>query len=139
MNSFRRHIKLGSSLALIALAFQFVFACGHTHVAQERLAPVLASPFQFALLLPGVVTENGVLLRQKQEPAGKHDHDPLRPLTDTCTICAVIAMAASALCSMPPGLLPPATATFRYLPSVAEFAHIAASQRPFQPRAPPLS
>jgi hypothetical protein len=120
MNWFRKHVKSGSRLALLALAIQFALSFGHFHGEMLRAAPAL----QAALANAGV-----------QSPA---DHDTDRHGTD-CAICAVLSLANNFLSVSPPllelpqavGLPPPASRT--------EFAHLGSVRTAFQSRAPPVS
>jgi hypothetical protein len=120
MNWFRRHIQQGSRLALLALAVQLVLSFGHFHAsAQPAPADVSVSSEQ----LPG------------SAPVPGHQHHPV----DDCAICAVMALAGTALAGTPPILLLPQAAEFLYLVTDAEFAHLGDLDDAFQPRGPPLS
>jgi hypothetical protein len=118
MKWFRSNIKHGARLALLALVVQFALSFGHFH-------PVAAQT------LPGV---ESVL---QQLPASNHDSDQ-RP-GDVCAICAVVALACTALLAAPPVLPLPQVVTPRWLTADATFACPNSARRAFQPRAPPLS
>ena len=157
MNWFRRHIRTGSQLALLALAFQFIFAFGHVHPVQaqatQKASPSQASPFQVSLspaalysgsqsfgeLISAVIeVENGGVLTSL--PASDdHDHRTHRPLTDICGICAVVAMSATALFSSSPILHLPEAVTLLYRVADAGLKHLDPGHGPFQPRGPPTS
>ena len=120
MNWFRKHVKYGSRLALLALAIQFALSFGHFHGEMLRAAPVL----QAALADAGV-----------QSPA---DHDTDRHGTD-CAICAVLSLANNFLSASPPLLELPQAVSLRPLASRTEFAHLGSVHTAFQSRAPPVS
>ena len=138
MDWFRRHIRTGSRLALIALALQFVLTFGHAHPARtQTLTPKLS---YIELVAAAVDAENGGFdLAQQNRPADDHDRQPDHPLTDACAICAVVAMAASALVGTSPILHLPEAISFLYRATDAGFAHLDPAHGPFQPRAPPAS
>jgi hypothetical protein len=121
MKWFRRHIQHGSRLALLALTLQLVLSFGHFHAsAQTASADVSVASVQ---LPPG------------SAPAPGHQHQP----ADDCAICAVIALAGTALSATPPLLLLPQAAEFLYVVTDAEFAHLGDFDDAYQPRGPPLS
>jgi hypothetical protein len=120
MKWFRRHIQYGSRLALLALAVQLVLSFGHFH-ASARAAP---SDAPIA----------SVQLPQGSEPAPGRQHP-----VDDCAICAVMALAGTALAATPPILLLPQAAEFLYIVTDAEFGHLGDLDDAFQARAPPLS
>jgi hypothetical protein len=117
MNWFRSNIKQGSRLALLALAIQFGLSFGHFH---PIAAPAAA----------------GQSIQQQQLPSSDHDSDQS---DDHCAICAVMALAGTALFATPPVLPLPQPAEYRYLAADASFVHLNAVRLAFQPRAPPLS
>jgi hypothetical protein len=117
MHWFRSNIRHGAWLALLALAVQLVFSFGHFHGVAAQAAPSIQSD-------------------QQRLPAPNHDSD--QP-SDPCAICAVIALANTALFATLPVLLLPQAVEFLYLTANAAFAHLNSASSPFQPRAPPLS
>jgi hypothetical protein len=123
MKWFRSNIKQGSRLALFALAIQFVLSFGHFHGVAHAASTV---PSIASLSAPS-----------SSQPAPDQDSD--RHANDGCAICAVIAMANTALFSAPPLLRLPEAAEFLYLTTDAEFVHLNAVRVAFQPRAPPIS
>jgi hypothetical protein len=134
----RKHVKLGARLALFALAVQFVLSFGHFHRAQAA-APALqtaTSQADFLRAADHVAQDAASLSAHKQQPWHPDNHP--QP-ADGCAICAVMAMANSALFAMPPVLLLPQAIELLQLATEAGFAHLGAGRRAFQSRAPPLS
>jgi hypothetical protein len=118
MKRFRSNIKHGSRLALFALAVQFALSFGHFHGIAARAAPFIQSV-------------------QQQLPASDHDSD--QQPGDSCAICAMIALAHTALFAAPPALPLPQATELKYLTTDVAFGHLNAVRCAFQPRAPPLS
>lgn len=118
MKWFRSNIRLGARVALIALAVQFALSFGHFHGIAAQAAPAIQSA-------------------QQQLPASNHDSD--QQPGDSCAICAVIALANTALFATPPVLLLPQAVELLRLVTDAEFVHLNSLSVAFQPRAPPLS
>ena len=126
MKWFRSQIKLGSRLALFALAVQFALSFGHFHgIATAQAAPAV----QF-----GVAASDTA---DRQPPASNHDSD--QHPNDGCAICAVIALANAMLSSTPPLLLLPQAVEFFYRVTDAEFVDLNPVRVVFQPRAPPIA
>jgi hypothetical protein len=121
MKWFRERIKQGSRLALFAFAVQLVLSFGHFHAIAQS-SPAEAS-------IASVQQPVG------SEPSPGHQHHP----ADDCAICAVMALAGTALAATPPILLLPQAAEFLYIVTDAEFAHLGDLDDAFQPRGPPLS
>jgi hypothetical protein len=120
MSWFRSNIKRGSRLALLALAIQFVLPFGHFHGVAAQASPVVQS--QTALTQPSSSPD------EDQQKSG-----------EPCAICAVMALASTALSASPPLLLLPQAVEFFYLATEAEFLHLDHCSLSFQPRAPPAS
>jgi hypothetical protein len=118
MNWFRSNIKHGSRLALLALAIQFALSFGHFHGVAAQAAPTIQSEIQ-------------------QQPAS-NDSDQQQP-AEPCAVCAVMALANTALFATPPLLLLPQAIESLYLITDAAFVHLDHSRVAFQPRAPPAS
>jgi Protein of unknown function (DUF2946) len=114
----RSNIRHGARLALFALAVQFALSFGHFHGIAAQAAPSIQSA-------------------QQQLPASNHDSD--QQPGDSCAICAVIALANTALFATPPVLLLPQAVERLYLTTDAAFVHLNSASSAFQPRAPPLS
>jgi hypothetical protein len=130
---FRKHVKHGSRLALLALVIQFALSFGHFHAIA---APAIATGLTQADLdhAPIVVAPN-TASEAAQQPS---NHDTDRPL-DPCAICAVISLANNLVFSAPPLLVLPQPIELLYLTVDAEFAHLNSVHPAFQSRAPPAS
>jgi hypothetical protein len=142
MNWFRSNIKHSSTLALLALAIQFVLSFGHFHAVAARAAPTIYSGTQAIAVTTNVTralaAPDAALLSiqgQRQAPKPASDHDT----SDACAICAVIAMAHAVLFSTSPLLEQPQAVELRYLTTDAEFIELNSASVAFQPRAPPIS
>jgi hypothetical protein len=133
MNWFRANIKHGSRLALLALALQFGLSFGHFHPGAAQAAGLAAAQADMiaALATPDAAEPSAQL------PASHNDSD--QHPGKNCAICAVIAVAGTALFATPPILLPPHAVALSYLISDAEFVHLNSARLAFQPRAPPAS
>jgi hypothetical protein len=139
MNWFRSNIKHGSRIALVALAIQFALSFGHFEGIGAQAGPSLQSgpalsDLFYANSLPA---PDAVSQPAQQQPASDHDSD--QQPSDACAICAVIAMANSALFATPPPLLFPQAVEFLYVTADAELVHLNSARVVFQPRAPPIS
>jgi hypothetical protein len=139
MKWFRSNIRLGTRLALVALAFQFMFSFGHFHGVAAQAAPAILSSLSQsdAAHANGVPGPDTVGLPDRQTPAP--DHDSGKEPNDACAICAVMAMANTVLFATPPLLLLPQAVEFSYLTTDAEFVHLDSARVAFQPRGPPFS
>ena len=137
MDWFRKHIRHGSRLALFALALQFVLAFGHSHQAHAQTAA--PAPLSYIELVAAAIdAEYGGALAAVPAP----DDPPPRqhhPLSETCSLCAVVAMTANALFGSPPILHLPEAVAFLHRATDAGFIHLDPTHVAFQPRAPPLS
>ena len=120
MNWFRKHVKSGSRLALLALAIQFALSFGHFHAEIARAAPAMQA---------------GLAEAAAPSPA---DQDSDRHNAD-CAICAVLSLANNFLFAAPPHLDVPQVAGLLRLASGAEFTHAGSPHPAFRSRAPPLS
>jgi len=121
MKWFRDNVRGGAKLALFALAVQLVLSFGHVHLDKANAAPVIAS----------AVTA--------QAPSTPSPDPQKHRAADPCAICAVMAMAGTALFSAPPILQLPQAAAFVYAATRAEFGHLDAISGAAQPRGPPAS
>jgi len=140
MNWFRKHLRHGSRLALLALAIQFALSFGHFHSLAAQAAPAIQTnvtdaDFAYAAGLTAPTAADEVA--QKQQPSTP---DTDRQPADACAICAVISVAGNLLFATPPLLLQlPQAVEFLYLTTDAEFVHLNAICPAFQSRAPPAS
>jgi Protein of unknown function (DUF2946) len=113
----RSNIRLGARAALLALVVQLVFSFGHFHAVTAQVAPSIQSTQQ----LPA--------------PAPDSDQHP----DDFCAICAVIALASTAMAAAPPALPTPQAIELPRRTTNTAFLHLYATRTAFQSRAPPLS
>jgi len=134
---FRKHIKQGSRLALVALAIQFALSFGHFHGIAAQAAPAIQTGLtQADLAYVGTsAARDGAEAARKQQPATPDTDQP----TDVCAICAVISLAGNVLFATPPLLQLPQAAELLYLTTDAEFVHLNPVHPAFQSRAPPVS
>ncbi|WOH48288.1 DUF2946 family protein [Bradyrhizobium sp. sBnM-33] len=140
MNWFRKHLKLGSRLALFALAIQFALSFGHFHgTAAVQAAPAAQSGLADAdLAIAATLAERGTHSEaaQRQQPAG---HDDDHHTAKICACCAVLSLANNFLFATPPRLELPRAVELLYLTTDAEFAHLGSLHPAFHSRAPPVS
>jgi hypothetical protein len=141
MKWFRANIKHGSRIALLALAIQFVLSFGHHHGAAALAAPAVAMQASDTGGAKTPATEDATVRDSAKAaatspagPASSHDQE-----SDTCAICAVMALAGTVLFTEPPVLLLPEAYHFLYLTTDAEFNHLKSRHIVSQPRAPPAS
>src|SRR4051812_44826823 len=138
MNWFRKNLKLGSRLALLALVLQFALSFGHFHAFAVQAAPAnQTSPTKAAPASGEAVLSQDTATEavRKQQPSD-HDRDHL---ADSCAICAVISLAGSALFAAPQVLLLPQPVDLLYLAIEAGFLHLQSAHSAFHSRAPPFS
>jgi Protein of unknown function (DUF2946) len=136
MNWFRKHVKSGSRLALLALAIQFALSFGHFHHEAARAAPATEAVTAGVVLVANTTAP----AEQAQPEAAQQpsDHDSARHVID-CAICAVLSLAHHSLLATPPLLdLPRAVELLRHAVG-AEFAHLDTFRTAFRSRAPPVS
>jgi hypothetical protein len=113
----RANIKLGARVAAFALAVQFVLSFGHFH----QVAAQSARSIQFTQQLPA--------------PSHESDQHP----DDFCAICAVVALAGTAVAAAAPTLPSPQAIELPRRITDTAFRHLYATHTAFQSRAPPLS
>jgi hypothetical protein len=130
MKWLRSNIRIGSKLALFALAIQFVLSFGHFHGS----ALASADAGQPGLHAAAHLAASPVAIRLKTP-----DHEPAGQPADDCAICAVAALANTMVVATPPYLLAPEVAAFRYLTVDTAFTELNAARVAFQPRAPPIA
>jgi hypothetical protein len=115
----RQNLRIGSHLALFALAIQLVLSFSHVHLDGLNLAP--------QQVVVQAVDQPGAPL-----PEGPSKHDAL------CPICLSIQLAGATLQPAPPVLALPEAA--QWTPPVATVAFAAAwNTSSFNARAPPLA
>ena len=135
MTWFRKHVKTGSRLALLALAIQFTLSFGHFHGEVARGAPAIQTGLADAAVAATLAAQEA-LPEAAQQPS---NHDTAPPASD-CAICAVLSLANNFLFATPPSLeLPQAVALRHQTTTGAEFAHLGPLHPAFQSRAPPIS
>jgi hypothetical protein len=118
MRRFRSNRRLGSGLALLALALQLLLTFGHVHgfpsaSLDTRLSSAVAAN-----------DKSG-----SGDPARKADFD--------CPICVLIHMSGTSTPSVAPELPLPAAVDFVTLRPRAELALASQPQLPYKVRAPP--
>jgi hypothetical protein len=130
MKWLRSNIRVGSKLALFALAIQFLLSFGHFH--GSALASADAGQ-------PGLHTAAHLAASHVAARLKTSDHEPAGQPADDCAICAVVALANTMVVATPPDLLAPQVAAFRYLTVDCAFTVLNAAHVAFQPRAPPIA
>ncbi|HEY2134452.1 MAG TPA: hypothetical protein VGH49_01105 [Xanthobacteraceae bacterium] len=120
----RSHIRLGSRLALFALAVQIVLAFGHVH-------PFGVVPAAAKSAVSGLAVGSGQSV--VRPPADQ----PNRSADSDCPICALIQMAASSAPSAPPALPLPQDFGLVGPQPTADVVLAALPQFLFRARAPP--
>jgi hypothetical protein len=138
VNWFRKHVKTGSRLALLALAIQFALSFGHFHGEVARAAPVAQAQAGLAdadLAIAATLATQAAQSEAAQQPS---NHDTDQPTSD-CAICAVLSLANNFLFATPPLLELPQAVELLYLTTGAEFAHLSSLHPAFHSRAPPVS
>jgi hypothetical protein len=113
----RSNIRLGGRLALFALTVQALLSFGHFHAIPAQTTPSIQSSQQ----LPG--------------PSHDSDQHP----DDFCAICAVMALASTAVAATPPALPQPPTFEHARLTTEASFTAPRSMYAAFRSRAPPIS
>jgi hypothetical protein len=137
VNWFRKHIKHGSRLALLALAIQFALSFGHFHaVAAPAITTGLTQVDLNHAPPPGAPDAASEAAQQQPQPPSNHDSDRQG---EACAICAVISLANNLVFSTPPLLELPQAVEFLYLTTDAEFVHLRSVHTAFRSRAPPAS
>jgi hypothetical protein len=148
MKWFRSNIRLGSRLALFALAIQFLLSFGHFHGSSAHAASAPAD-----LQPSGLHQTTGFAatpLDASERASLANASGPVRSRTssgdapggqpgDDCAICAVMALANAMVDAAPPYLPAPQAAAFSFFAVDAGFADLNSARVAFQPRAPPIS
>ena len=143
MNWFRSNLRLGSRLALVALAIQFALSFGHFHAADR---PIVSAPTEPAVQVEAVQVEAGHVEAGHVElsafatrPATPSHHEPAGQASDDCAICAVMALAHAMVVATPPDLPVPPDARLLAASGTAAFFGVTPAAVAFQPRAPPAA
>jgi hypothetical protein len=120
MDWFRRHVRLGSHLALLALAIQLALTFSHVH---------LGSTAQAHEYFKSAAVNGGGGPTPPKLPAANH--------ASLCAVCTLLQLAASLVCSEAPALAPPQQ--FNLTPPTAQIilSMAGTSHLPFNARAPP--
>jgi hypothetical protein len=122
MRWFRRHIGLGSRLALFALTVQLVLSFGHVHVG--KIAPAAA--------------KGAISLAQTPDRDRGPTPKPHSGVDDFCAICATVCLLASSILPTASSLLPPVAAEHRWLTDFTSARISSNAFVLFQARAPPV-
>jgi hypothetical protein len=134
VNWFRKHLKHGSRLALLALAIQFALSFGHFHGEIARAAPAIQAGLANADIAASLTTPEAQ--PEAAQPPSGHDTDQH---SLDCAICAVLSVAKNFLFAAPPPLALREAIKLPHLTVGAEFAHLGAPHPAFRSRAPPVS
>jgi Protein of unknown function (DUF2946) len=127
MGWFRSRSRLGSWLALFALAFQLAVSFGHVHL--DRVGPVSSDAATLASAQASADVTNA--------PSSPPSRDGLAD--DCCPICTLIHLAGALLPSEPPSLLLPSIVARSPIEMAFEFDLTASQHARFQARAPPIA
>lgn len=127
MRWFRSRSRLGSYLALFALAFQLAVSFGHVHL--ERVAPPSVGASALAQAQPSAPDLNA-----PSNPTGREDL-----ADDHCPICTLIHLAATLMPAEMPSLPLPTVVGRLRLELAAEFDLTASHAALFRARAPPIA
>ncbi len=127
MRWLRSRSRLGSYLALFALAFQLAVSFGHVHL--ERIAPPLVG----ASALAGAQTP-ATDLNAPSNPTGREGL-----ADDHCPICTLIHLAGALVPAEMPSLALPTVVGRLRLELAAEFDLTASHAALFRARAPPIA
>jgi hypothetical protein len=127
MHWFRSNIRIGSRLALMALAVQFVLSFSHVHLSELGLA----APKAAAAVVAGGA--DAATPDKPGAPTQKSDG----PVDPRCAICGLMQLAATSTPSAAPGLLPPTRLGEDRLEAGEDFALAASPPIRFRARAPP--
>jgi Protein of unknown function (DUF2946) len=119
MRWFRSRSRVGSYLALFALAFQLTVSFGHVHL--DEIAPRSADAAAFAS------TQSG-------DPTGRED-----VADDCCPICTLIHLAGALVPAATPALPLPSMFGHLRLAAAGEFDLAASQTALFRARAPPIA
>jgi Protein of unknown function (DUF2946) len=127
MRWFRSRSRVGSYLALFALAFQLAVSFGHVHL--DEIAPPSAGAAAFANAQPSSDEVNA-----PSSPTGRED-----VADDCCPICTLIHLAGAMVPAETPPLPLPNMFGHSRLAAAVAFGVTASQAALFQARAPPIA
>jgi hypothetical protein len=125
MGWFRSRSRLGSYLALFALAFQLAVSFAHVHV--DEIAPLSATA------LAGAQPPSDDV-NAPSSPTGREDI-----ADDCCPICTLIHLAGALVPVETPSVALPSMFGHLRLAAAVAFGLAASQTAPFQARAPPIA
>ena len=120
-------------MMLVQLALSF----GHFHATSYAATP--ASEVGFTLSTRSFANHADLTADTQCARQPLSNHAPDGHPGDSCAICAVMAMAKTALFATPPALLLPQVIELSRLATEREFARVAFVRIAFFPRAPPIA
>ena len=123
MRWFRTRSRLGSCLALFALALQLALSFGHVHLDGD--APDSGHPSVLSDAQPATALDP----TNHDSPAADDDH---------CPICALIHLARTLVQAEAPSLPLPGDFEQLRFEAASDFGLAAPNDAPFQARAPPI-
>jgi hypothetical protein len=123
MRWFRSRSRVGSYLALFALAFQLAVSFGHVHL--DEIAPRSAA---------AASTQSGDEVNAPSSPTGRED-----VADDCCPICTLIHLAGALVPAETPALPLPSMFGHLRLAAAVEFDLAASQTCLFRARAPPIA
>ena len=127
MGWFRSRSRLGSYLALLALAFQLAVSFGHVHL--DHITPISAGATALASTQASADDPNA-----PSSPAGRED-----VADDCCPICTLIHLAGALMPAETPSLALPNVFGQLRLELAAALDLTAPHAALFQARAPPIA
>ena len=149
MRWFRSNIRVGSRLALFALAIQFLLSFGHFHGGSAQAASASLDATRLGLHETGSFTVAQFAALEIAShanafgPAGlKTSSSPDVPAGqsgDDCAICAVMALGKAMVLASPPDLPTPQAIVLLHLGVEPGFLILRSTRAAFRPRAPPIS
>src|SRR5436190_15316732 len=147
MKWFRSNIRVGSHLALFALAIQFLLSFGHFHGVSAQAASLDATRLGLHETGRFSVAQIEALERASHAnasgPAGlktsSSDDVPAGQLGDDCAICAVMALGKAMVLASPPDLPTRQAIVMLHLAVEPGFLILNSARAALRPRAPPIS
>src|SRR5437016_14260352 len=127
MGWFRSRSRVGSYLALFALAFQLAVSFGHVHL--DHIAPASAGA-----TAPASAQPSGDEINAPSSPSGREDR-----ADDCCPICTLIHLAGALVPAETPPLPLPSMFGQLRLAAAVEFGFAASQSILFRARAPPIA